>query len=292
MNGRRHDHLQLVAAGVAFVAVALFSGMDALSKAVSYVTPLAMVVFLRNATGVLFSYPLAVVQGQGRPSRATARRAILRSLAGLATAVLFFGALRLMPLAETVALTFTSPFFMVLISAVLLGEPITRRAIFACVVGFVGVLVMLSERLVDPSGSLIGVAMALATSVTYALSNILARRDTAHDGVAEMIMLQNVIGTALSLPFAVYWYQPLAPSTLGLFLVIGALGTAASSLLTWAYKWAPATILGPFEFTALIWAGTFGLLFFAEVPSLSTLAGSALIIVGCLAVLRTSPAIG
>jgi drug/metabolite transporter (DMT)-like permease len=276
----------LVAAATAFLAVALFSAMDALTKQASYVTPLALVVFLRNAAGLVFSMPLAAAQGQLRPSRATMRRALARSLAGLATAVLFFGALRLMPLAQTVALTFTSPFFMVAMSAVMLGEPITRRAVFASAVGFAGVLVMLAEHLADGGGSLLGVGLALLASVTYALSMILARRDSAHDGVAEMVMLQNAVGAVVSLPFAVTWFVPLGAPTLGLFVAIGAFGTAASSLLTWAYSRASASILGPFEFTALIWAGLFGVLFFAEVPSTNTLAGSVLIISGCLLVLR------
>ena len=56
--------------------------------------------------------------------------------------------------------------------------------------------------------------------------------------------------------------------------------------ITWAYKHAPATLLGPFEFTALLWAVTFGIVFFGEIPSVYTLIGAAIIIGACLVVVQ------
>lgn len=278
--------MRLQAAGAAILAVVLFSGLDALVKATTYGTPLAMVVFLRYAAGLIFSGGSAAAQGQLRIGWPTIRRAFGRSLAGLACAVLFFGALKLLPLAQTVALTFTSPFFMVLISAAMIGDPVTRRSLFAAGFGFFGVVVMLAEKLSSGVGSPLGFAMALASAVAYALSMIMARRDTVHDSVPQMILVQNFLSAAVVLPFALYCYQPIPAKTLIMFLAIGALGTGGNYAITWAYKHAPATLLGPFEFTALIWAVTFGMVFFAEVPSLHTLMGAAIIIGACLVVVQ------
>lgn len=278
--------MRLQAAGAAILAVVLFSGLDALVKATTYGTPLAMVVFLRYAAGLIFSGGSAAAQGQLRIGWPTIRRAFGRSLAGLACAVLFFGALKLLPLAQTVALTFTSPFFMVLISAAMIGDPVTRRSLFAAGFGFFGVVVMLAEKLSSGVGSPLGFAMALASAVAYALSMIMARRDTVHDSVPQMILVQNFLSAAVVLPFALYCYQPIPTKTLIMFLAIGALGTGGNYAITWAYKHAPATLLGPFEFTALIWAVTFGMVFFAEVPSLHTLMGAAIIIGACLVVVQ------
>lgn len=278
--------MRLQAAGAAILAVVLFSGLDALVKATTYGTPLAMVVFLRYAAGLIFSGGSAAAQGQLRIGWPTIRRAFGRSLAGLACAVLFFGALKLLPLAQTVALTFTSPFFMVLISAAMIGDPVTRRSLFAAGFGFFGVVVMLAEKLSSGVGSPLGFAMALASAVAYALSMIMARRDTVHDSVPQMILVQNFLSAAVVLPFTLYCYQPIPAKTLFMFLAIGALGTGGNYAITWAYKHAPATLLGPFEFTALIWAVTFGMVFFAEVPSLHTLMGAAIIIGACLVVVQ------
>lgn len=284
--------MRLQAAGAALLAVLLFSGLDALVKATTFGTPLAMVVFLRYAAGLIFSAGSATAQGQLRLGWPTIRRAFGRSLAGATCAVLFFGALKELPLAQTVALTFTSPFFMVLISAAMIGDPITRRSLFAAAFGFFGVVVMLAEKLSSEAGSPLGFAMALASAVAYALSMILSRRDTAHDSVPQMILVQNLINAAIALPFALYWYQPVPGETLVMFLAIGALGTGGNYAITWAYKHAPATLLGPFEFTALIWAVMFGMLFFAELPSFHTLLGAAIIVGACLVVVQpgTAPA--
>lgn len=278
--------MRLYAAGAALLAVFLFSGLDALVKAATYGTPLAMVVFLRYAAGLIFSAGSAAAQSQLRPTWPTVRRALGRSLAGLSCAALFFGALKLLPLAQTVALTFTSPFFMVLISAAMIGDPITRRALFAAAFGFLGVVVMLAEKLSSEAGSPLGFAMALASAVAYALSMIMSRRDTAHDSVPQMILVQNAISAVVSLPFALYWFQPIPGETLMMFLAIGALGTGGNYAITWAYKHAPATLLGPFEFTALIWAVTFGVIFFGEVPSAHTLVGAVIIVGACLVVVQ------
>ena len=287
--------VRLQAAGAAFIAVFVFSGLDALVKAAGAGTTLAMVVFLRFAAGSIFAVGSAAVQGELRIGAATIRRAFVRSLASLATAALFFGALQLMPLAQTVALTFTSPFFMVLISAVMIGDPITRRSLIACAAGFVGVIVMLAEKFATDVGSPLGFAMALASAIAYALSMMMSRRDTAHDSVAQMIAAQNVIIMLMTVPFAIIWFRPVSNEILLQFLTIGAFGTAGHYLITWAYKHAPATLLGPFEFTSLIWAVAFGVVFFSEAPSLYTLVGSAIIIGACVAVIqpaRNAPAGG
>ena len=224
--------MRLYAAGAALLAVFLFSGLDALVKATTYGTPLAMVVFLRYAAGLIFSSGSAAAQGQLRPGWPTIRRAFGRSLAGLSCAALFFGALKLLPLAQTVALTFTSPFFMVLISAAMIGDPVTRRSLLAAAFGFLGVVVMLAEKLSAEAGSPLGFAMALASAVAYALSMIMSRRDTVHDSVPQMILVQNFISAVVALPFALYWYQPIAGETLLMFLAIGALGTGGNYSIT------------------------------------------------------------
>ena len=132
--------------------------------------------------------------------------------------------------------------------------------------------------------------MALASAVAYALSMIMSRRDTVHDSVPQMILVQNFISAVVALPFALYWYQPIPGETLLMFLAIGALGTGGNYAITWAYKHAPATLLGPFEFTALIWAVTFGMVFFGETPSAHTLVGAAIIIGACLVVVQPAAA--
>jgi S-adenosylmethionine uptake transporter len=66
-----------------------------------------------------------------------------------------------------------------------------------------------------------------------------------------------------------------------MIVAAAALATASLALLSWAYARAPANYLAPTEYTSFIWAALFGWLVFGEHVSLFTLAGAALIIIGC-----------
>lgn len=279
------DRRILAAAGAAFMAIALLSMLDATAKAIGLVMPVAMVVFLRYASGATVAILIALPMRIGVPSRATLRRAFLRSLTMLVTAGLFFSSLQMLPLVEAVTLTFTSPFFMMILSRLMLGEAMTRRALFAAALGFSGVVIMLAER-IEIGGNLLGYGAALTASVFYAMSMILTRRDTSYDTVPSMILVQNLLMTLMALPFALATFVSPPRTLWPLIAIAGILGTTGHLLLAWAYARAPATVLGPFEFTALIWAGLFGLLLFGESPSPSTLAGAAVIVGACLLAMR------
>lgn len=273
-------------------AVAVLSGMDAVIKEVGAHHDTAQVVFLRYVFGAASLTLVALVMRAAPPTRGTFRRAALRALFIGSTAFLFFKTLTLLPLAEAVAVCFTAPFFMVIAARVLLGEPIQRRALAAIAIGFLGVLVMLGGRLHDEgaSGDPIGYVTALGCSVTYAIAMVMTRKDSGHDPVIPMVLAQNATVAVLSAPFGVaVWTLP-TEATLWLFLGVGLLGTAGHLAFAWAYAHAPAARLAPLEFTGFLWAGTFGAVFFGEVPTAWTFAGAVLIIGACLSVFREPPA--
>ena len=87
-------------------------------------------------------------------------------------------------------------------------------------------------------------------------------------------------------PLGLWVWVPPTPVDLGWFAAVGLLGTAGHVALAWAYGRAQASRLGAIEYTAFVWAAGIGLLFFGEVPSLATLAGAALIIVGAVVAAR------
>ncbi|WP_237154580.1 DMT family transporter [Oryzibacter oryziterrae] len=275
------------AIGLALLAIAIFSAMDAIVKQASIAVPVLFVVFMRYLTGLAFSLLALIGDRSVWPSVAALKRAALRSLCMLATATLFFITLQYLPLAQTVALTFTAPFFLVFGSALLLGEPISPRALAATVVGFLGIVVMMGGRFSGAeTGPLIGYATAIAASVTYATGTILIRRDSARDPVLTMIIAQNIMITLFALPFGIARFTlPSAVDSLWLVLS-GALGTLGHLMFTRAYARAGANVLAPLEFTGFLWASAFGIVFFNEIPTLWTLAGTVLIVAACLTVMR------
>lgn len=265
-------------------AVAVLSAMDAVIKEAGSGIGTAQVVLLRYAFGLAAVLPLLLVRSIERPTWATLRRAAFRVVFIIGTAYFFFKTLSLLPLAEAIAITFTAPFFMLVASRILLGEPMPRRSLAAIAIGFAGVMVMVAGRGGGGHGDWLGYATGLACSVTYALSMILMRRDTGHDGVVALVFAQNLSAFLVAIPLgAATWVEPSA-HTVWLFGLAGALGTLGHLAMAFSYARAPASRLAPLEYTAFLWAAAFGVVFFGEVPSPWTIGGAALIVGACLMV--------
>jgi drug/metabolite transporter (DMT)-like permease len=275
----------------AIAAIGSLSVMDAVIKEVAYLHAVPQVVFLRYAFGMVAVLAWAAATRSRWPSRQAFRRAGVRAVAILCTAVLFFWTLTLLPLAEAVAITFTSPFLMVIISRIMLGEPITRRALVAIAVGFAGVLIMLAGRLQDVGGGdPLGYLTGLGASVSYALTMVLTRSHAGHDEVVPLVAAQNIAAAAIAAPVGIATWTTPDMAGLVFFVAAGVLGTVGHLTLAWAYSNAPATRLAPLEFTGFLWAVVLGMAFFAEVPTPATFAGAALIVAACLATMRRRPA--
>lgn len=278
-----------LAIGLVLLAIAFMSAMDAAAKTANAALPVLFVVFMRYVNGFISAAVIARAIGTPWPSRQAIGRALLRSVFMLATVTLFFFSLKLLPLAQAVALTFTSPFFLVFGAALILGERISSRAVVATLIGFSGILVMLSGRLTGSDhGAPLGYITALASSVTYAISTNLTRRDTARDPVPTMILAQNLALMVFSVPLGIYAFTPLSLGQLLLLGALGTLGTLGQYLFAHAYALAGANVLAPLEFSAFLWAVAIGILVFGEQPTLATLAGTVLIVAGCLTVIRAS----
>lgn len=273
--------------GRAVLGIALLSSMDALIKVVAARYPTFEITFLRFAFGTLFAGAVLAVRRPGWPSRETVVANSWRALLVVVTASSFFYALGRLPLAEAQALAFLAPIFIALFGVVLLGERIDGRIIVALLAGLAGMaVIVLGSGTSGGERSWSGIAAALVSAVTYALSMVMLRARTTRDGVATIIFFQN-IGPALLLavPAGAVWTTPAVPD-LWLFLAIGCLGTFGHLILATAFARVEAARLAPLEYTALVWAMALGYLGFREVPSLQMLAGSALIVVGAMVTAR------
>jgi S-adenosylmethionine uptake transporter len=227
----------------------------------------------------------------GRPSRPSAqamRYHIIRGLVGSVMALTFFWGLARLPLAEAVALSFIAPLFSLFLAAVLLKEPVGRQAVAASVLGFAGVVVILSARIGSPGGrDLWGAASVLVSAILYAYNIILMRQQALVAKPLEIAFYQYlVIGASLGLaaPF-VASFPPAGEWPELVFAAVLAL--VSLMLLAWSYARAEAHRLAPVEYTALIWAALFGLVFFGEAVAWTTMVGAALIVAGCIIAART-----
>jgi drug/metabolite transporter (DMT)-like permease len=220
---------------------------------------------------------------------------LARGLLGFSSYTTFYLAVAAMPLAEVVSITFTMPLIVTAMSALLLGEKVGLRRWSAVVVGFIGVVVILS-----PSGEFnaLAVAFAFAAAVTYASQTILTRFLGAHDhpmtiafnailiftvasGLLSLALASNLIAVDSTHPSLAFfgrdWQLP-GGIDIVLMITIGFIAAVGFYCLSKAYCSSEASAIAPFEFTYILWAVAFGYLFWQEVPGPTTIAGVTILV--------------
>jgi S-adenosylmethionine uptake transporter len=275
---------------VALGGIALLTGMDALVKSLSSQFGTFQIVLLRFFFTALWIGALVVVQRPGLPKRHRLPAHLGRAALQVFTTCTFFYALAKLPLAEVFALSFTSPIFMALFGALFLKEKLSWPILGAIAIGFAGMLVIVigsqSPASSGDAASPLAVAAALASPVTYALSIVLLRSQTAHEPVTIIVLVQSVLVSLLIAPLAAIDFRMPEGEALVQFVLIGLLGASGYLAFTYALSRTTAARFSVVEYTGLLWAAFFGYAFFAEIPHPAMWVGAALIISGCLLVLR------
>jgi S-adenosylmethionine uptake transporter len=268
------------ALGILFLSV-----MDGFIKSVAGTYPATVVVLMRFVFGGLVALAYYLAVGAPTIERATLRLALVRGVFVVVTAGMFFAALGMLPLVEVIALSFVAPIIIALFGRLFLGEAIGVGAVLGIVLGSAGVVVMLAEQFLGVrSGNLTGVVLVLLSTVTYAASLIILRKQATRDPLPVLVLLQNWIPAFYILPLALWQWTPLATPDISAFVAIGVLGALGHVAMTWAFARATAARLGVVEYTALVWAALIGFVWFGEVPTLATLAGACLIVIGAVSV--------
>jgi drug/metabolite transporter (DMT)-like permease len=266
-------------------AVAVFSTMDALIKHLAEAYSPLQIIFFRNLFAFLPLLPV-LARGGGLGLLRTQRLGshLGRAAMGFGAMLCFFTAFALMPLADVVAISLSAPIFITALSVPLLAERVGPRRWAAVTVGFVGVLIM-----VRPSASVISepaVFLPLAGAVLYALALIAMRKLGATERAPTTVFyftLACTVMSALAQPFV--WRTPDLVG-LALLVCVGLLGGSAQLLMTQALRLAPAAVVAPFDYTALVFSIGFGLAFWGDVPDRLLLVGAAIVIASGLYILH------
>ena len=208
----------------------------------------------------------------------------MRGILWIGATVLFFTSIRYLGLAEATALIFVAPLFITAISAVFLKEQVGWRRWSAVLVGFAGVLVI-----VRPGTAAFELVMLLpvATAFVYALLMLSARFVDSAESVWTLLLYLTGAGVVLSAGIVPFFWQAVRAEDLWLFAGIALFGTAGMTLMTQAFRLAPAAVVAPLDYTALVWATGLGWLFWNEVPDRVTFVGAGIIILsGVFTILR------
>jgi drug/metabolite transporter (DMT)-like permease len=275
----------------AAAAAACFIGMDVTVKLMSARFDALQLTFLRFAAGSLFALPLWLWFRPPLPSRARWPLHALRSALLLLALVSYFHALTLLPLVQAVAVGYTAPILVSLLAMVVLRERPSRWIWLALALGAAGVGVALwpeisRSNLPDSGRRIEGLLSVAFSALAYSGVVILTRHQAQRDALWSILLVQNLLPAAvLAVPMAWRW-QPLQAGDGGTVLLMGLLATLGLMGVTWAFTRLEASRAAPIEYTGFVWAGVLGWLLFGELPTAWTLGSAALILFGCLLLLR------
>jgi len=268
-------------------AMTLFAAMmAALKYGASHGVGAVELLFYRN----LFAFPtiLAWIFFSGGFAIVHSRRPQLhatRSALGLGVMALTFLALAKLPLAEATVISFSSPLFATILSALMLREKVMWHRWSAIALGFVGVMIVVQpgQSALPIDGMLIGLAAAFgAALVVITLRQI---GGTEHP-VATVFWfnLACIVATVIPMPFFFHDHPPAVWIAL---ISGGLLGGVAQILMTSALRYAPVSVLMPFDYLQIIWATIWGFFLFDVLPTRNSMIGATLIVgAGCYVVYR------
>jgi drug/metabolite transporter (DMT)-like permease len=189
--------------------------------------------------------------------------------------VLWYMALPHLTLADTTAIGFTGPIFIMIGAVVALGERMMWERWVSALIGFAGVLIVVGPQM-SASGGYYDLVM-LGSSPLFAVSALITKALTRRDRPEVIVVWQCITISLFSLPLALIdWAWPSMMQWL-VFLGSGVLGSVGHYCVTRALKAADATASQTVKFLDLIWMTALGFLVFSDVPTVSTLIGGLVI---------------
>jgi drug/metabolite transporter (DMT)-like permease len=271
-----------VVRGIMFMigATVMFAISNALSKWLVAIYPVGEVMFSRSLSSLIvcsaFMLPMT---GLAVFATKRVRDHLARGLSQAISQTFTVLAFSLMPLAGAVAINFSAPLFSALISVLWLKERAGIARWAALLIGFVGVLIVVKP---GADSVQLGALFALANAVMYGSVTVAVRGMSKTESANTLLMWQMAtlaVFHAFLLAFGLRW--PTLQHA-GLMVSMGAANAAAQYLWTKALHAAPATAVSPFYYFLLVWSLVLGFVVWGDIPTISLLVGSGVVVVSGL----------
>ena len=273
LSGNVRGSTILLIASLASVA------MSSLIKHVGQTIPVVEILFVRQIVVLIIISPI-IFRNLGTVFRSNAYRLhFLRASMSVIAMYTGFTAVVNMPLAEVTAITFVRTLFTTILAIIFLKEVIGLRRWMSVIIGFMGVLVIVRP---DMDNINIYALMAIISALFVSGIHIVMRKLSHIDKPSMSMAFQSVfIALVMAVPTYFQWVTPNLDEMIYI-LVIGTLMSLMQWLFIQALKAGEAAAIAPMEYVRLIYAGAIGIIFFAEIPTVWTLSGAAVIVASTL----------
>jgi len=273
------------------VSCAFFAGANACAKGVQLLeagpdlNPI-QIAFSRFLFGFLTILPFAIRGGRAAFRTKIPLKHGVRVIFGAGGVAASFAAVGMMPLADAMAIAWTSPIFAMGFAILVLKEKLVPLRWLAAAVGFAGVIVM-----TRPGASVLqpGAMIALLSAVLVGAEVVTIRILAQTDRPLTILVINNLAGLIVSGLAALPFLQMPTAEQMPYLVGVGSIMVCGQLLFLKAAAIGEANFIAPFYYSTLLYAGLFGLLFFGEVPGLHLLIGGGMIVASGLAIALIRP---
>jgi drug/metabolite transporter (DMT)-like permease len=247
---------------------------DAVAKILGQSIPLGQLLLVRFAVQAIILIPMVwATKLVWRMNGWVLKLAFLRTVLHIFGIGAMFTALQYLPLADAVAIAFVMPFIMLLLGKYILGEDVGARRLIACIVGFIGTLLV-----VQPSFANVGwpALLPMVVAVNFSFFMLITRQIAKETNPIGLQAVSGVMAVGIMVPalaitagMGIDALTLIAPtgfewSMLG---AIGVLGTLAHLLMTWSLRYAPSATLAPMQYLEIPIATVIGFWVFKDLPN-------------------------
>ncbi|VTZ52336.1 conserved membrane hypothetical protein [Methylocella tundrae] len=259
----------------------LFVCQDSTSRILLASYPPTEVAFARYFVHILL---VASFLAWRAPRLMVSRRPILQMLRStllLGTTLFGLLALKIMPFLDFSAVVWVAPVLVTALSVVILGEKVSWRGWLSVFIGLAGVWVIVAEGGIHISALML---FPLLAALCNALYQIATRVLHTSDAPLTTLFYTALVGAIFCAAFLPFVGVAPRPADLALMAFLGSLGVASHFCMIRAFAAAPANVVAPFGYTALLWATLFSVVIFAEIPGVRTMIGTGLIVAAGLSI--------
>lgn len=265
--------------GIGLITAAFFCSavMSTLSKEATGVPPL-LTLFLQYSISFLIFVPSVAHGGLASLRTQHLGLHVFRSLAGSVCQLLFFVAVKSIPLLDSVLLSNAAPLFIPLVIYVWFRKTVQPLVWLSLLIGLGGIALIIKPgpQMFQNPASLLALAAGFCSAVALVATNKLAETEPP-----TRILLYNFgVSTLLLIPVCLFVWKPLSERQWLLLLGVGVSYAVTQYLIILAYRYASATELSPFNYTVVIFSGLLGWWFFGSVPDAMAIVGAVLICAG------------
>ncbi len=268
--------------GIVIITIAslVFPVGDAIAKHLISTYDVLLILWLKYlvqtalvAGFILATQPLAIFKTK-RPGLQVAR-----GLAGIGSYGMFLSALYFIPLADAIAIEFTSPIFVAALAVPILGETVGARRWAAILVGLVGALLIVRPGLgvVHWAASLM-----LVAAMSFAVMQIISRLIAFTEHPLTTLFYTSLTALMVATPAVPFVWDRLSGADWGMMIAVGAIAGICHWLLIRSFEFATASLLTPFTYAQIVGATALGYLFFGDFPDSWTIAGTAVLVLSGL----------